>query len=154
MLKIFPFVSGCYFLLICFYHSFSVSLIKLVLHEMKHFESRFADISFYICFAFLVKDTLVRRFLFLCILFFLKKPFKFWVLFLFKLEIIEFFCFSLARGYFCHSFLMFRELLFVGVFCDLNCGCLVYMVFLRFSGCKHLINLWRQFRVHTIFSCT
>ena len=34
---------------------------------------------------------------------------------------------------------------------DLNCGCLVYMFSLRFSGSKFLINLRWQFRVRNIF---
>ena len=37
---------------------------------------------------------------------------------------------------------------------DLNRGFLVYMISLRFSGSKFLINLRRQFRVSKIFSCT
>ena len=37
---------------------------------------------------------------------------------------------------------------------DLNCGCLVYMFSLRFSGSKFLINLRRQFRARKIFLCT
>ena len=37
---------------------------------------------------------------------------------------------------------------------DLNRGCLFYVFSLHFSGNKFLINLWRQFRVRKIFSCT
>ena len=35
---------------------------------------------------------------------------------------------------------------------DLNRGCLVYMLSLRFSGSKFLINSWRQFRLRKIVS--
>ena len=37
---------------------------------------------------------------------------------------------------------------------DLNRRCLVYVFSLHFSGNKFLVNLWRQFRVRKIFSCT
>ena len=37
---------------------------------------------------------------------------------------------------------------------DINCGCLVYMFSLRFSGSKFLMNLRQQFRVRKSFSCT
>ena len=36
---------------------------------------------------------------------------------------------------------------------DLNRGCLIYMLSLRFSGSKFLTNLRRQLRVGKIFSC-
>ena len=34
---------------------------------------------------------------------------------------------------------------------DLNCGCLVYMFSLRFSGSKFLKKSWRQFQVRKFF---
>ena len=90
---IFPFLPGCYFLFIFFYQSFWVFLIKLVFQKMVCFESRFDGISVYICFACLLQDTCLRRFLLLCIFFFLKIPFRFRILFLFKRKIFEFVAF-------------------------------------------------------------
>ena len=69
------------------------------------------------------------------------------------------------KGFFCEFCEIFESNFFITFFCfsqieltwgffynrDLNCGRLVYMFSLRFSGSKFLINLRRQFRVRKFF---